>query len=120
MSEWNRPASYPTMSYISFNLPCLGLWAYDLVVTQLVQENVVETERGVFNGVQRALECSFDMIHFILVIALPCPETFGYLVIASVVFIMIGACCYMVYSYKIRGHLVHMEKFTPCLTNGHV
>eukprot|EP00057_Strongylocentrotus_purpuratus_P030721 XP_782524.3 PREDICTED: solute carrier family 40 member 1 [Strongylocentrotus purpuratus] len=98
----------------------IGLWAYDLVVTQLVQENVVETERGVFNGVQRALECSFDMIHFVLVIVLPCPETFGYLVITSVVFIIIGACCYMVYSYKIRGHLVHMEKFTPCLKNGHV
>ncbi|XP_063964542.1 solute carrier family 40 protein member 1-like [Lytechinus pictus] len=98
----------------------IGLWAFDLVTTQLIQENVVETERGVFNGVQRALECCFDMIHFTLVIVLPCPETFGYLVITSILFVSIGACNYMVYSYKRRGHLVHMEKIAPCLKNGHV
>lgn len=97
----------------------IGLWSYDLVVTQLIQENVDETERGAFNGVHRALECSFDMMHFILVIILPCPETFGYLIILSVVFVILGSMSYMVYSYKRRGHLVHVKLNPLKKCNGH-
>ncbi|XP_072030063.1 solute carrier family 40 member 1-like [Amphiura filiformis] len=90
----------------------MGLWVFDLVVTQSIQENIKENERGVFNGVQRSLECSMDMLHFILVIILPCPATFGFLIILSLIFVLIGSWFFAVYSHKIRGHLFHPEKFT--------
>ncbi|XP_072179772.1 ferroportin-like [Diadema setosum] len=113
-------------SYISISLffsglvfSRIGLWSYDLVTTQLIQEQVRETERGVFNGVQRAMECSFDMLHFILVIVLPCPETYGYLIMVSICFVACGLLCFMVYSRMKRGHLLHLEKLAPCMKNGH-
>jgi iron-regulated transporter 1 len=49
----------------------VGLWLADLVVTQLLQENVIETERGVVNGVQNSLNMLLEMIKFFLVMFLP-------------------------------------------------
>ena len=51
-----------------------------------------------------------DMIHFILVIVLPCPATFGYLIILSMAFVVAGSLLFSFYSYKIRGHFFHTEK----------
>lgn len=96
----------------------IGLWMFDLVVTQLIQENVQELERGAFCGMQRALECFMDMLHFILVIILPSAETFGFLIILSFVFICVGAVLYYAFSFRERGHLFHTEKVMACLQNG--
>ncbi|XP_022087124.1 solute carrier family 40 member 1-like [Acanthaster planci] len=116
----DRPSSYlsAVLFFTGMVTSRIGLWMFDLVTTQLIQENVHEDERGVFNGVQRSLECSMDMLHFILVIILPAPETFGYLIILSFIFICIGAIFYCVFSFKDRGHLFHPEKLTVCLQNG--
>ena len=62
----------------------------DLVVTQLLQENVAECERGVVNGVQNSLNMLLDMLKFTLVIGVPHIEHFGFLVIASFLFICTG------------------------------
>jgi iron-regulated transporter 1 len=91
---------------------------FDLVILQLIQENVREHERGVFNGVQHSMENFMDMLHFIFVIILPAPETFGYLILLSFLFICTGAVLYSVFAYKDRGHLFHPEKLTVCLQNG--
>ncbi|XP_033640075.1 solute carrier family 40 member 1-like [Asterias rubens] len=117
----SRPAFYFTSSILFFGgmvLSRVGLWMFDLVTTQLIQENVQEKERGAFCGMQRALECFMDMLHFILVIILPSPETFGYLIILSFIFICIGAMLYYAFSFKERGHLFHTEKVRACFQNG--
>ena len=55
----------------------------DLTVTQTLQENVPERERGVVSGVQHSLNMLMDMIKFALVIGVPSIADFGYLVLAS-------------------------------------
>lgn len=84
----------------------MGLWAFDLVTSQQIQEAIAEEHRGIFNGIQNSFQGSFDMIHFVLVIGLPCPESFGYLIFASFAFVCTGGVMYAIYSYKQRGHIL--------------
>lgn len=77
-----------------------GLWSFDLTVTQLMQENVIESERGVINGVQNSMNYLLDLLHFIMVILAPNPEAFGLLVIISVSFVAMGHMMYFRFAYK--------------------
>ena len=96
-------------------IACVGLWMADLAVTQLMQENVRERERGVVNGVQHSLNMFMDVIKFTLVIMLPYIETFGYLIILSFFFICLASAFFASYSHSVRGHLVHYSKIFPCV-----
>ena len=62
-------------------------------MTQLLQENVVESERGIINGVQ----------NFIMVILAPNPEAFGLLVLISVSFVAMGHIMYFRFAQKTLG-----------------
>ncbi|XP_052004926.1 solute carrier family 40 member 1-like [Xyrauchen texanus] len=78
----------------------VGLWSFDLTVTQLIQENVIESERGIINGVQNSMNYLLDLLHFIMVILAPNPEAFGLLVIISVSFVAMGHMMYFRFAYK--------------------
>ncbi|KAG7502382.1 solute carrier family 40 member 1 [Solea senegalensis] len=100
----------PLESYISVSLlfagviaARVGLWSFDLTVTQLIQENVIESERGVVNGVQNSMNYLLDLLHFIMVILAPNPEAFGLLVIISVSFVAIGHAMYFRFAFKSLG-----------------
>ncbi|XP_075464530.1 ferroportin-like isoform X1 [Ascaphus truei] len=80
-----------------------GLWSFDLTVTQLIQENVNESERGIVNGVQDSMNCLLDLLHFFMVIMAPNPEAFGLLVLISVSFVVMGHIMYYRYAYKTLG-----------------
>ncbi|KAG9349419.1 hypothetical protein JZ751_027862 [Albula glossodonta] len=80
-----------------------GLWSFDLSVTQLIQENVIESERGIINGVQNSMNYLLDLLHFIMVILAPNPEAFGLLVILSVSFVAMGHLMYFRFAYKSLG-----------------
>jgi iron-regulated transporter 1 len=67
-----------------------GLWIADLSVTQIFQEEVEESQRGVINGVQDSLNKLMDLVKFALVIFLPSPDTFGYLIFLSWFFVFLG------------------------------
>ncbi|XP_036396891.1 solute carrier family 40 member 1-like [Megalops cyprinoides] len=98
----------PTLeSYLSVSLlfagviaARVGLWSFDLSVTQLIQENVIESERGVINGVQNSMNYLLDLLHFIMVILAPNPEAFGLLVLISVSFVTTGHAMYFRFAYK--------------------
>ena len=75
-----------------------GLWVSDLTVTQILQEKVAEEHRGIIGGIQNGMNSAMDTIKFVLVIVLPENETFGWLVIASFVFMCIGAMFYTYYA----------------------
>ncbi|KAM8933981.1 ferroportin-like [Pelodytes ibericus] len=77
----------------------VGLWSFDLTVTQLIQENVIESERGIINGVQNSMNYLLDLMHFIMVILGPNPEAFGLLVLISVFFVAMGHIMYFRYAY---------------------
>eukprot|EP00058_Branchiostoma_floridae_P023337 XP_002608827.1 hypothetical protein BRAFLDRAFT_125612 [Branchiostoma floridae] len=110
------PADRPLWMYTSVallmtgvTLGRIGLWMYDLTVTQLYQETVEENHRGVVFGVQNSLNFFMDMMHFLLVIVLPAPETFGFLILLSFVFTVSGHLLYASYSRQVRGHLFHFD-----------
>ncbi|KAM9308112.1 ferroportin-like [Gastrophryne carolinensis] len=81
----------------------VGLWSFDLTVTQLLQENVSESERGIINGVQNSINNLLDLLHFIMVILGPNPEAFGLLVLISVTFAAMGHVMYFGFAYKHLG-----------------
>ncbi|KAI1886193.1 hypothetical protein AGOR_G00211470 [Albula goreensis] len=89
-------------SAVSWGHHCQGLWSFDLTVTQLLQENICESERGVVNGVQSSMNYLMDLLHFIMVISAPQPQHFGILVIISVLFITTGHTMYFLYARKAK------------------
>lgn len=78
----------------------MGLWSFDLTVTQLIQENVAESERGVINGVQNSMNYLLDLLHFVMVILAPNQEAFGLLVIISVSFVAMGHMMYFRFAFQ--------------------
>ncbi|XP_029790124.1 solute carrier family 40 member 1 [Suricata suricatta] len=81
----------------------IGLWSFDLTVTQLLQENVIESERGIINGVQNSMNYLLDLVHFLMVILAPNPEAFGLLVLISVAFVAMGHMMYFRFAQKTLG-----------------
>lgn len=77
-------------------------------MTQLIQENVAEEERGVINGVQNSMNYLLDLLHFIMVILAPNPEAFGLLVIISVSFVAMGHMMYFRFAFKSLGKRLFM------------
>ena len=67
-----------------------GLWVADLSVNQVLQNRVENEIRGTVNGVQSSMNMILDTMKYLLVIALPYPNTFGYLVCASFAAICVG------------------------------
>ncbi|XP_061770708.1 solute carrier family 40 member 1 [Nerophis ophidion] len=110
----NVPSGSAPESYISIILLFLGvitarigLWSFDLTVTQLLQETISESERGVVNGVQSSMNYLMDLLHFIMVISAPQPQHFGILVLISVLFITTGHTMYFLYAHKARRKRRH-------------
>ncbi|XP_056300686.1 solute carrier family 40 member 1 [Pseudoliparis swirei] len=110
----NVPSDTAPESYISIILLFLGvitahigLWSFDLTVTQLLQENICESERGVVNGVQSSINYLMDLLHFIMVISAPQPQDFGILVIISVLFITTGHTMYFLYAHNVKRKRLH-------------
>lgn len=75
-----------------------------------MQESIIEQERGVVNGVQSSVNQLMSLVKDLLVIALPNPLTFGFLIIASWVSILCGYVSYMVYARRVRGHILPFNK----------
>nr|XP_057941021.1 solute carrier family 40 member 1 [Doryrhamphus excisus] len=105
----NVPSGSTPESYISIILlfmgvitARIGLWSFDLTVTQLLQETICESERGVVNGVQSSMNYLMDLLHFIMVISAPQPQHFGILVLISVLFITTGHTMYFLYAHKAK------------------
>lgn len=77
-----------------------GLWMADLSVTQIQQENVEKSKRGVIGGVQGSMNQILYVVMFIFVLILPSQETFGILVVLSFSSISIGAIFFISYACK--------------------
>ena len=62
-----------------------GLWAFDMSITQVFQENIVESERAIFGGIQASLNDFFDCLMYLMIVVLDKNFYFGWCVIGSVV-----------------------------------
>jgi len=79
-----------------------GLWLADLSITQVMQENVAETERGAVFGTQAAVNKLFGMFKDGLVILLPDPRIFGLLIIMSVLAVATGLFSFCIYAINVK------------------
>ena len=61
----------------------VGLWVFDIAVTQLFQEYIPGDVRGVVGGVQQSLNASFGLFAYILGIIIPDPRDFPIYVAAG-------------------------------------
>jgi iron-regulated transporter 1 len=52
----------------------LGLWMFDLAVTQLMQDNVPDSDRCVVGGVQNSLQSIFDLLIYVMGIVISDPK----------------------------------------------
>jgi iron-regulated transporter 1 len=91
-----------TMLISSICLSRIGLWVFDIAVTQLQQERVQPDVRGVVGGVQESLNAFFGVLCFTLGIIFPSIKDFH--MYAFVAFTSVGtaACLYafgVYYSY---------------------
>ncbi|XP_008565257.1 PREDICTED: solute carrier family 40 member 1-like [Galeopterus variegatus] len=112
--QQQQPESYVSTALLFSGviLARIGLWSFDLTVTQLLQENVPEAERGAVNGVQCSLNYFMDLIHFILVMLAPRPQQFGLLVFISMLFVTTGHALYFFYARKCKIKNAHAKKTT--------
>jgi iron-regulated transporter 1 len=75
----------------------VGLWVFDIAVTQLMQERVASESRGVVGGVQQSLNAFFGLFAFALGLIFPDPRQFfiyvgvGYLSVGlATIFFFVG------------------------------
>uniref|UniRef100_A0A915EG74 Solute carrier family 40 member n=1 Tax=Ditylenchus dipsaci TaxID=166011 RepID=A0A915EG74_9BILA len=104
-SDWTINGN-PAMSIFAFfggvTAARLGLVMVDLSTLQIMQESILEDERGTVFGVQSALCQLFSVMRDMLCIILPDPRSFGILIILSMVFVSSGLLNYSFYMFRTR------------------
>lgn len=88
----------------------LGLWLFDLSVTQLMQESVPVAERGVVGGVQRSLQSLMNMLTYAVGMVIVRPQDFGITICMSYGAVLTSALLYSMHVYRVRGHLFHFDR----------
>lgn len=83
----------------------VGLWVFDISVTQLMQLHIPEDVRGLVGGVQQSLNAFFGMLSFALGILIPNPEDFHYYVSVGYASVALALLCYALGVYARRQFL---------------
>lgn len=78
----------------------IGLWAFDLTVTQYMQQQIPEKIRGLIGGVQKSLNSFFDLSTFALGLIFSDPHDFWVLVAMGYTSVGIAMMLYYFGVYK--------------------
>jgi iron-regulated transporter 1 len=89
----------------------LGLWIYDLTTQQLTQTMTTPSQRSSFTGVEYSFVSLFELGQHIVSIFFHRPEQFKWIALMSFTAVAISTVAYAGWVWKMRGHLVHWERF---------
>ncbi|PPQ70664.1 hypothetical protein CVT24_000672 [Panaeolus cyanescens] len=90
----------------------IGLWSFDLCQLKLLQVSLADNpRRNILNGLQFSLQNILDLLRYVMVIILSQPSQFKYTAVLSFGAVVSGACSYLVYLRRERGHLLHTGWF---------
>lgn len=78
----------------------LAFWMIDLAGSQLLLENIRDEERGTVCAVHYSLKKLMNRVKYVLAMFLAWPQTFGFLIIASQLFSMVGYGFFIAYSRR--------------------
>ncbi|KAG8809564.1 hypothetical protein FRC17_003382 [Serendipita sp. 399] len=98
----------------------IGLWSFDLVQLQLLQESLTNHPRkNALTALQLSLQNVFDLTKYALVLGLNKPSQFKWTALVSWIAVFtatetvvgkyIKGVVYSTYVYKMRGHLLHWQ-----------
>jgi solute carrier family 40 (iron-regulated transporter), member 1 len=84
----------------------VGLWVFDVAVTQLMQEFIPEGIRGSVGGTQSALNAFFQLSSFSLGIFLPSPKQFYINAISGCTSVALAAAIYALFIFRRKAMFV--------------
>ena len=83
----------------------IGLWVFDITITQMMQELIPPGIRGVVGGTQQSLNAIFNLIAFSLGLLFPNPSNFSIYGAAGYLAVGVGLILYFVGVYRRAAHL---------------
>jgi solute carrier family 40 (iron-regulated transporter), member 1 len=99
LSFWSLfVASYDVAMFMLIAGVCasrIGLWVFDITVTQLMQEFIPEGIRGVVGGTQQSLNSFFQLSSYALGLIFPDPRDFPIYISAGYAFVGLAAVSYL-------------------------
>jgi solute carrier family 40 (iron-regulated transporter), member 1 len=113
----NVPWSLVLFTFLAMSR--FGVWVYDMTTSQLTQTLVPERRRSSFAGVENSVVNVFEVLGASAAIAMPRPEQFKWLSLASFLAVLVSWVMYALWLRGQRGHLLHWEKLGKAiLTRG--
>lgn len=85
----------------------MGLWGYDLCVTQLYQNNVPEPLRGKVGGTQTILNNAFEFVPFLLTMVISKVEYFWIVMVVGYTSVSAALCLYFFGTYQVLSKSLH-------------
>ncbi|KAF8909737.1 polyketide synthase [Gymnopilus junonius] len=102
---WNQALLFGGMSASR-----IGLWSFDLCQLKLLQKTLADhPRRNTLSGLQYSLQNILDLLRYVMLIVLSQPSQFKYTATVTFGAVMAGACLYMIYLHRERGHVIHTE-----------
>ena len=85
----------------------VGLWVFDIAVTQMQQQEIPQHSRGLVGGVQQSLNAFFNFLSFTLGLVYPDPKDFAYFVLAGSVSVGLAMVLFALGVYLPRRPISH-------------
>ncbi|KAF9199893.1 hypothetical protein BGZ49_009943 [Haplosporangium sp. Z 27] len=110
--------------FVGMALSRIGVWSFDLVVTQILQEHIDSSvnNAGVINGWHYSMMNLFELAQFILTMIWSNPQQYFIPCTLSFICVLIGAIVYSGHLVRMRGHLFHYQRIasvaSSCLVVG--
>lgn len=98
------------MLFGGMSISRMGLWAFDIAETILLQQMVDISQLGSISGWQHSLCNVFDLSQYIMVAIISDPKDFVIPATVSLVAVICASISYTYFVRRERGHLFHLKK----------